>query len=323
MKKVWVLVCLGMLGCGSEEVEEVVPVEDVTEAPETVETTVATGWCVSDEPILLGDDNVFGACQDPELSLVPCGGRVNNLVIGTNGEVGQGLDVDGDPDTCAPEASCKDGVDNQLSILSALAQEGIDEALESGTLMLFLEFIDPPGGPGVFPLKMHVARIDETDEECNWQTEVCSYRIRQDSYDDECSPPVIFDDVTVEEDGSFTAGEGGIEISLNIPLFGVSVSLPVKSARLEGTITWAESGTVEHMEGLLAGGIPKAELVEAISGIPAEEFAAGTSLDKETIVAALEALVINDLDLDGDGELESASFGAIVGSVPGVLLGWE
>jgi hypothetical protein len=77
------------------------------------------------------------------------------------------------------------------------------------------------------------------------------------------------------------------------------------------------------MEGLLAGGIPKAELVEAISGIPAEEFAAGTSLDKDTIVAALEVLVINDLDLDGDGELEASSFGAIVGSVPGVLLGWE
>ena len=37
----------------------------------------------------------------------------------------------------------------------------------------------------------------------------------------------------------------------------------------------------------------------------------------------IEAAVVNDLDLDGDGTNESASFGAIVGAHPGIVVGWE
>lgn len=324
----WLLVgFIFLVGCdeGVGDLDEASPdLQELDGASEgELEAVTASGWCKDSTAVVLGESEVFDACQDPTLSIAPCGGRVNLLEIGANGEEGEGLDVDGDPETCAPEGSCSAGVDNQLSILSGLAQEGIDEALSSGTLMLFLEFIEPPGGPGVFTLQMHVAVIDETSEDCDWNTEVCAYRIRHDSYDDACEPPVLFDEVTVAEDGTFATGAGGISISLNIPLFGVSVSLPVKNAQLKGTIVWGEAGHVSSMTGLLAGGIPKAELVAAIEGIPADEFEAGTSLNKETIVGALEALVINDLDLDGDGIKEAASFGAKVGSIPGVVVGWE
>jgi len=325
MKRFLLCVALFVCACdGEEAAEQLTVVQDAETTPDVESASpLNSGWCVSNDPIELGQDNLFDACQDPALLATPCGGRVNMLVIGGSGNPGDGLDVDGNSSTCAPSANCSEGIDNQLSILSSAAQDGVDEALASGTLMLFLEFVSPPGGPGVFAMKMHVARIDETDESCEWQEEVCLYRIRQDSYDDACTAPVVFDDVTVDEEGNFRAGEEGVEISLNIPLFGVSVSLPVRKARLEGVISWDNSGLVEGMEGLLVGGIPKAALVEAIDGIPAEEFEAGTSLDKATILAVIEDLIVNDLDLDGDGVFESASFGARVGAIPGVLAGWE
>ena len=325
MKRYWVWVILLCVSCDGEDSESslsLAPVEEAT--PDvTAPAAVKSDWCQSTEAITLGDNNLFGACEDPALAVAPCGARVNLLTIGADGIPGEGLDVDGNPDTCAPTTSCKGGIDNQLSILSGAAQAGVDEALESGTLMLFLEFVAPPGGPGVFTLKMHVARIDEMDESCDWQTGVCQYRIRQDSYDEDCTAPVVFNDVTVEEDGSFKAGAGGVEISLNIPLFGVNVSLPVKKARLEGEIEWDESGLVSSMSGLLVGGIPKLSLEDAIEGIPEEEFKAGTSLDKATILLIIEDLIVNDLDLDGDGIVESASFGAKVGAIPGIAVGWE
>ncbi len=316
-------------GCEEEYSENepsgVLQSEDAAGDGNDVVVEAPTGWCTDETVLTLDGDTLSSDCAGKALELSPCGGKVTSLVIGSSGVPGQGIDVDGDPATCSPEGSCSDGIDNNLSVLSGLAQEGIDEALQSGTLMLFLEFIGGPdaAAPGApFTMRMHVAVIDEADEDCDWNTEVCDYRIRPDSYTEDCNAPVVFADATVAEDGSFSAGGDGIELELSIPLFGVPVSLPVKAARLRGTVVYGEDGRVFSMEGLLAGGIPKSDLVDALSEVPEEEFQAGTGLDKATIIDAVDFVMKNDLDLDGDGEFEAASFGALVASRPGVLVGW-
>ncbi len=313
-----------VLGCESDEGDlEVLPSLNAPEVSQNdTSQELESGWCMEDEPLRPVEGEV-GACTPEALELHPCGARVSTLSIGTGGIPGQGLDVDNDPATCAPVGNCEAGIDNQLSFLSGPAQAGVDEALELGTLMLFLEFVDPPGGPGEFALKMHVARLDESSENCDWTQEICSYRVREDSYDELCSPPVVFDDVTVDESGAFRTGQTGADISLNIPIFGASVSLPVRRARLEGEIEWGVDGRILEMSGLLVGGIPKSDLYAALEGIPEEELLAGSGLTKQVILDVIEAAVTNDLDLDGDGEYEAASFGAIVGAHPGIVVGWE
>lgn len=248
--------------------------------------------------------------------------KVVELGIGANGEPGQGLDVDGDPSTCAPENSCSGGIDNGLGGLSGVANSGIGEALAQGRLMLAL---DTPGlSPAVagvddgFELRMYTIYIDPVDQFCDWQQDICDYQVRTDSFDEQCRPLVSLQG-RLESDGTIRAGDGASSLALLIPLFGVDVRINARSVRLEGTTEFDCEGRPVGLKGVLAGALLPDELQEALDTIPEEEFdAAGVS--KSFVLGALSLLAV-DFDSDGDGTADAISVGLVFSTHPGVLVG--
>lgn len=265
----------------------------------------------------------YPQCTLEKMTLTVHGNKVATLALGNGGHDGHGLDVDGDPATCAPVDDCDSGIDNQLGALGAIVNGSLVESLDAGVIMLVLEYegyaAAGPGNP--FNLKMYTARIDPDDEDCDWQTEECIYNIRADSYDENCNPLMTFDNAVIASDGAFTAGGPDGKFILSVPLFGLTVQVPVYKARIIGQAD-VKGGVVLGMEGLIAGAVPKSELLGAVEVIPDEEFTA-TGFSKDFIVSAIDSIVADDIDTDGDGVGDGASVGIRFGAIPGKLAGFE
>jgi hypothetical protein len=294
--------------------------QDVTEedAPPAIDPTAASTY----EP-LPEELAAYPMCTAEQLTLTVHGNKVAALELGNGGYEGQGLDVDGDAATCAPADDCGDGVDNQLGVLGALVNGSLVDSLDSGVIMLVLEFeefaVNGYGNP--FTLKMFTASLDATDMDCDFQKEECVFNVRADSFDESCNPLMTFDNATITADGALLAGGPSSKFDLSIPLFGLTVKVPVYAARLEAQAT-VEKGIVYGMEGLIGGAVPKTELLAAIETIPDKEFeAAGYS--KSFIVSTADSIIEDDIDSDGDGTSDGASIGIRFRTIPGKLAGFE
>lgn len=265
----------------------------------------------------------YPQCTPENLTLTVYGNKVASLVLGNGGYEGEGLDVDGSALTCAPADNCADGVDNQLGTLGAIVNGSLVDSLDSGVIMLALEFAGfATGGFGEpFTLKMYTVRIDPSDEDCDWQKDECLYDVRADSFDEECHPLMMFDNAVISKDGSFTAGGPDAQFILSVPLFGLTVQVPVYKARIEASVV-TEAGLVHSVEGLIGGAVPKVKLMDAIDVIPDEEFEA-TGYNKDFIKNTLGSIVEDDIDTDGDGMGDAASIGIRFKAIQGKLVGLE
>lgn len=280
----------------------------------TLDRTIAP---VPDDLVLLPQ------CSENDLTFVQAAAKVSALSIGTSGKVEEGLDIDANPATCAPSADCSAGVDNQLSIIAAIANKSLTEALDLGSLMLALELVGLPADQidASLTIRMFAVRIDATNEECDWQTSACLYRVRPDSFDERCQPLMVLEDAALSATGSLVAGGKDATLLLSIPLFGVNVKIPATNVRMEAQVERDADGRVVSMVGILAGAVPKEKLTGALNEIPEEEFdAAGI---KKSVVIQATGLVENDIDADGDGEKESASIGIKFATILGILSGLE
>jgi len=331
MRWALLVLCTGACGTdpealqGAEDVQEAQedgsPL-DVTEAPDGVpgREGCAPGDRKSPAPEVV---DAYPQCTVDQLVLVECGAKINALDLGTSGDPGEGMDVDGDVTTCAPEGNCSGGIDNQLSTLALLVQGGIDEAIVQGTLILVIEYEGMPEAAGTTTLNMYAARIAPDDEECDWLQEACRYRIRPDAVDDACVPLVQFADATVSENGEVSSGGTATDnMVLTLPVFGVLLKLPVRYARLEGEIERNGKGEAIRIHGMIGGAIPSADLFSAIASVPADEFAS-VGLSRNFILGAVENLVVDDVDTDGDGQPDAASIAAHFDTLGAKLVGWE
>jgi len=255
-----------------------------------------------------------GLCCTPEF-IAPVN-KLNQLAMGEGGIPGNALNVDGLP-TCSPADNCQDGLDNSLGLLSALANGPLQEAMDKGDVIILFEHRGfNTDGNDYF---MGFYQGEPVDPGCDVQSSSCAYWVDEELLDTDCQPMLGFSNTQVVGD-HLTAGGVGFSYPFDIPISdGVMLSVLLANAMVDATVTLA-GGKPVSMEGILAGAVPKSNMIEAVEAIPEEDLPEGMS--KDLILQMLSLLVTNDIDTDDDGNLDAASVGikfkAIGGSIAGV-----
>jgi len=249
-------------------------------------------------------------CQ-PEFS--PQVSKVNMLSIGADGKDGNGLDVDLDESTCSP-SGCEVGIDNSLSLLAGLANDSLTSAVADGSVILLFEHRDFVADGSPYTLSFYGG--EDTDSDCDIQTETCPYFVKKDSFDENCEPLVKMDNATISGT-TLSAGGPGYNFSLPLPLAdGVLLDLVLYHAQVVGTVGFA-AGNPATLDGILAGAISKQDMITAIEAVPDDAF----PIDKEMVLSMIEMLVTADIDSTGDGQLDAASIGLPFGAIAGTIAG--
>ena len=245
----------------------------------------------------------------------PVANKVVALQIGTDADIGQGLDLDGDASTCAP-SPCSSGVDNALGLIAALANQSLAESVEDGSLILVIEHIDFPGGEGSYSASLYRAKLAPENLMCDLQTSVCDFLVNPGLYDPNVCAPVI--ELPTELTGDqLTAGGPGTVFPFSIPLSPTaSLDIILYNVQLQTTVT-LENDLITAMKGVLGGAVQKDNLKEAISELPPDAL----PLPPEQIAPLLDTLIQNDIDTDGDGVKDAASIGITLEAIATNLVG--
>ncbi len=256
------------------------------------------------------------ACGLCEVTPTELANKIISLKLSSDGDAGSGLDVDGDADTCAPASSCSGGVDNALGVIAPILNPAVSASVARGAVKWIIDLKDLKLDGDPFPL--HVYDGDLTDASagagCDFQSETCEYDIGQLSFDQDCVPYFSFDNARVV-DGEIVAGGTDSLISMVLPIDGGGLlSLTVAWARVRASYTEV-GGKITSMSAVISGAVPKAQLIAAIEGLAAEAL----PIDKDTAIQLLELVVVNDIDLDGDGVNESASLGMRINTIEAII----
>lgn len=299
--------CSSLDGCVNQFVEG--SCDDGTAC--TIEDTCVAGLCIGEK----------SGCTTCPVPVTTHAIKVTHVEIASDGYQGSGLDVDFDPDTCAPPGDCSGGVDNALAVFAPLLNDAMAEALLEGTLMWVIDLSEATFDGQPFPLAVLDSELSDDSilAGCDYQAESCVYNVEQFSYDGDCEPYFALEDVVIA-DAEMNGGGTGQSLTMGLALApGVFVPVTVLAAQMSATLTIVPDGQggqkIVGMEGFVAGATPKEQLIETIVGINSDLF----PVDKETALFFLEQLIENDLDVDNDGVNESASIGIRFTGIPAVL----
>jgi len=238
-------------------------------------------------------------------------------------EPGGGLDVDGDPETCSPVDDCEGGVDNQMALLQPVIltilppKDPLQNALELGQLvpMLWADTIFPVDA--AFELTVGWGVPLEAWDVCNFQEEPCDYLVLPGVYDPFCLPVFLLSNAVVQ-DGVLSAGGPGFVGEMLFPLSeGENYYLPIYHAQIRAQVQSLEGDGIALDEGLLAGTFRLEDLFELIDVLAEDVLPADKDAIKEMLADALPP----DMDTDDDGELDAASFGVRLATIPGMIVG--
>ena len=242
--------------------------------------------------------------------------KVTEMQVGTSGTPGAGLDVDGDPTTCAPSADCSGGVDNAFASLASLLNSALGDAVAGGDLMLLLELPGTKPADGVeFPIYVHQGKMT-LDEDCDFQTETCSYSADAGGFADDCTPLFVLP-ATLNGDQLVAGGPDSL-LPFVLPLQGAELEITLFGPQLHATVTMV-GGQVTALSGVLGGAIKKTTLFEALDQVDPNTL----PLDKSVIQGLLENLLQFDIDTDGDGQGDAASIGFTLAAIDALLVGVE
>jgi len=278
------------------------------------------GWDCTYEDTCLGGQCIgkkTADCPDCEYDPNPHANKVTVFQIGTTGHPGQGLDLDDDPDTCAPTTDCSGGIDNELGLLAVFLNPGVTEAVDNGYLTYVLEFKDFKDDGTPFEVLMHGAYLHDSNPDCDFQSNECAYYVVSASFAVDCSPLANFDNAKLV-DGHLKAGGNGYGFAVKTTLMGGgALEIGVSNIRIEADVQLNQGESqVVGMQGFMGGAVDKAELLLAIDSLPDDVF----PLDKETIKGMLDTLIVNDLDSDGDGVDDAASISIRFDTIPADLV---
>lgn len=249
--------------------------------------------------------------------------RIHFMDIAKQGHPGDGLDIDFDPNTCAPTVQgCSQGIDNALGRLVDAYSIDMDmttvyaHAIEDGH---FIRLIDAHGwnaNSTPFLLRLYQGKAEQPN--CNLATDLCEFSVLTESFDmEECTNKETIGNATFDGE-ALSAGSPEQELTVSIDpgyllgaygsgtpeASGVVLSLTMRRVHLRAAVSSQEPNMT--WSGVIGGAIPKAEILALVDALPPElELPVSASTLKMTIGAGL----IPDVDLDDDGELESVSVG--------------
>ena len=240
--------------------------------------------------------------------------KVNGLEIGTDGQVGSGLDVDNDPTTCSPAGSCGSGIDNALSMLGGFANEALQGAVEDGDVIFLFEHREFSATGEVYEVVFHIG--EAADDQCDVQAATCPYLADPATFDESCAPLVSLDNATIN--GATLSGGGpGYSFPLVLPISdGVLLEVTLFATQVQAQVSF-EAGMPVSLDGILAGAISKAAMIEALDAVPADQL----PLDKDLIIQMIQGLIQSDIDSDGDGAMDAASVGLPFTAISGTIVG--
>lgn len=255
-----------------------------------------------------------GSCPFCEPPVSENAGRIIELAVGVDGMPGSGLDVDGDPATCAPAGQCAGGVDNALSFLS-LFNDTFASAIEDGAIDLIADFNDASFDGSAFTLPVYNAVLADSNPSCQAPPQVCSYEVNQSSFDATCRAFFAFDDARIVG-GQLSAGGLGTTVTIALPFQGSVLAFTLANARLEAAVTLsADMASIVMVDALVGGAAPKDQLIDAIAALDANVL----PLPPEQLATVLDGAIDNDIDLDGDGVLDAASAALHIRTTPAKL----
>ena len=277
----------------------------------------ATGQCVQ----------CFPEGQEPQFSDVVH--KTNHLAIGEGGTPGFALDVDQDPATCAPLNNCQDGLDNAIGGLLDQVGQFVDvnaelgKALEEGSIMLLMESVGANTTGQDFTINIYLGEAAVDKETCDWQSETCEYLVDPSSFDlDQCTPIIFFDNATIT-DGHLSAGGPEAIFSVTIPLdSGLVLTANAYMARIEGTVQLEGETITAITDAIIGGAVHKQELIDTCLALPADTFT-DLPISKEMICNLLDMFIVADIDIDGDGMLDSASIGIALEAIGATIAGLQ
>lgn len=263
--------------------------------------------------VCVGSGDICGC--DP---LVPSPAqKVISLQIGSAGMPGEGLDVDNNPNTCAPKDACSGGIDNALSFIAGLANSSLVEAVASGGLVFLIDYLPTPGDTTPQKLSLLTGAVSETTPGCDPLTTGCAFLVSSDSFDaDTCNPLIFFDNATLTGT-AVVAGGTNSQIQISIPLGDTAqLDLTLHGAKLAATATFS-GGKLQTMTGLIGGALPKQTLLDALNAVPEESL----PLPKSTVLGLIETAVVEDVDINSDGKPDGASMALKFSSIAAPVVG--
>lgn len=272
--------------------------------------------CDDANPCTLHDACASSACvSGPSAFSVPTL-RAAKLSFGVSGNPGQGVDVDGDPKTCAPVGSCVTGIDNAFGTLAWLLNPDFTKAVSVGDLALVLMHrgLDLTGSP--YPL--HVAWAKRADFACNPNFQTCTFLIARSDDPLACGQSVLFDNAVVS---GTTLRAGGRDYGMTAYLAFGSLRVPVNLAwvRLEATVSLSAEGGIASATGAIGGRVPLQEVMDAVAAQPAAAFMA--PFTRDIVLQYMTVGLKPDIDADGDGTKESLSVGFPFTLAPAQVVG--
>jgi len=191
-----------------------------------------------------------------------------------------------------------------MSVLAPVANPELQKALQKGDVVVLFEHrgFNTNGTP--FMLAFWGGA--PVNKGCDPSQQSCTYLVDPVMMNQECKPMYGFNNAKVVGN-KLTAGGVGYNWPLHIPVTGgTMIHLTVANAQIQATLT-ISLGKPVAMEGVLAGAVPKASIVDAIKAIPDDQLPPG--LTKDMLIGMLDMLIKNDIDTDGDKNLDAASVG--------------
>lgn len=253
------------------------------------------------------------ACPFCEYHENPDANKAVVLEIGASGHPGDGLDLDGDPATCAPSTDCSGGVDNELGLLAPFVNEGLQAAVQQGILTYVVEFEGFVADGTPFQMHFLASALADSNLDCDFQKEECDYVPFWEALDASCHPIVSFDNAVVT-DSRITAGGPGHTFALQASLIGGGhMELAIVNARFDAAVTMSQTHAIRTLDGFLGGGVDKADLLDTVAQLPPDLF---YPMDLAQVLTLLDQLIVNDLDTDDDGTPDAASVAIRFRTIP-------
>jgi len=286
-------------------------------------------FCDDGESCTTGDVCLAGKCAGGKTASCPVcapafsttAGKITSFDIGSGGVPGSGLDVDGNADTCSPSPGCSGGIDNALSVLSFVANDPLAKAVQTGSAMFVTEFEGFNLGGQPFTLNLYYAVLAADSEKagCDFQAQTCNYEVFATSLTAACKAQISFANATFK-DGVVRAGGPDTIFVVDNDLIGASsTTLFVSGARVEATLELEADGqTVKKMQGIIGGAVSKQSVLETVNALPEATYA---PLTKQGVIDLVDAILEQDLDLDGDGKPEASSIGFRFKGIAGHIVG--